>query len=185
MYITTGEKTCECVTPDQCIQNSCDCSAFCHLYYDEVKTWAYPTYFTISPNPRDYTNVANLYEAWFTILTKLQKHFSKLLVVLEYSNQMHYHCVGVLKDIVGFTNHKFKLSLYNNFKVHGCFKNKLHYLFKDVPKTFKMVNRKVVFEKEDLIPVPKRQVVGRADEMRSLDIPITPTWMKVGGYESD
>ena len=140
---------------------------------------------TISPNPREYSSIDQLYKDWTEKFYKIQRHFDQLLVVAELSSQLHYHCIGVLKDPVGWTRHRYKLSLFHNFKVHKMFKNKLHYLFKDVVKTYNSLHKQVIFEKEDYISLHEREVANRNPSRTYLDVPQIPEWMLVGGYISD
>ena len=145
MYNDTSiAEPCSCVEGDNCSQTNCDCIGFCKLYIRDVKKWESPIAFTISPNPREYSSIDQLYKDWTEKFYKIQRHFDQLLVVAELSSQLHYHCIGVLKDPVGWTRHRYKLSLFHNFKVHKMFKNKLHYLFKDVVKTYNSLHKQVI-----------------------------------------
>lgn len=182
---TTNAESCECVAGYQCTQVNCDCSGFCQLYIEDVKTWEKPIALTISPNPKEYSSIDNLYKDWKEKFIKFSKHFSKIIIVAEMANQLHFHIVGVISDEYGYTKHKFKLSLFHNIKQHGMFKHKLHYLFKDVAKTYKRIKNNPILEKGDLTPCPKRPMARTSDDVRALDLPVTPKWMLQGGYESE
>lgn len=132
MYHELGAKICNC-----CGIPNCQCEGICHLVDRDIQTFKRLQCFTVSPNPKQYDNIPKLIEDWNDKFYSLCKHLSDGIFVIEMDGvRPHYHCVVDILDKVGFNQTLFCWSQYHNVKKHDMFKRGIHYLFKDVERTY-------------------------------------------------
>lgn len=183
MFNDTVNAKCECIENSECLQENCDCNSFCCIYIDQVKEWDSCQAFTISPNPLQYESIEKMDADWQDNFRKLNKKCHDLLVVMEKANKVHYHGIANISDKIGFNALLFSLSRYHNVKQHNIFKNKLHYLFKDVYKTYQAtgicpVHESLDYKAMDDLKKEKTMLQRISHKMNNLDEPVLPQWMK-------
>lgn len=189
MYDDTATAKCKCSVPYKCDMSAvqCDCAAYCPLYEGSVAFYARPYYITISPNPSNITTYKKLVDDYKQeILKKLIKVTKDYIVVLELAGiRPHFHCIFDVKDPVGFNIKLLNLSRYDNVKKHGPFKKGLHYLFKDVTKTYNETGIIPIIERADVVEYNDRLKKQKEEEdynrKRQMGIEVDyPKWMTEG-----
>jgi len=150
---------CECNIGSVCIEKKqCDCKAYCSLYVEMVKAFTDIQCVTISPNTKLFKDQPSMLKDVLEEIRKLGRHCINYLGVIEYESQAHFHIIFDVKDRVKFNNYFFHIKQLHNSKKHNVFHNKLHYLFKDVSKTYKEIGQIPIFEMADLQGVHERKM---------------------------
>lgn len=155
MYDDTANGKCPCENRTACSQNNCNCSGLCGLFQwtlDELNQF---TAVTVSPDPRtiDLTSYSQFIDEWLDIFTKkILSTITDGVIVMELAGlRPHFHCVFNVRDKVGFNIRLFNLSKIHNIKKHNMFKGGLHYLFKEVDKTYLETQTVPIICYEDLV----------------------------------
>lgn len=146
-------RECECGIPDMHTRQNCSCAGFCELYYHQVNDWQNAYAFTISPDLKLYEhNIEKCHSDWVDNFKKFTKHLNDCIVVLEMDGfRPHYHCIAYVKSTIGYNATLLSWSNYHNVKSHAMFKERLHYLFKDVVSTYEKTNIVPILEYSDFI----------------------------------
>lgn len=154
MYDDTVKPKCQCgsVTPCNNANSPCDCTAYCFLYERQVAAFDRLQCVTISPNPNRISDYVTLVDDLKRdLLKKLSLVTHDYIIVLELAGlRPHFHCVFDVKDPVGFNIKLLNASRYDNIKKHAMFKNGMHYMFKDVTKTYTETGIIPIMEKADI-----------------------------------
>lgn len=184
------DRKCKCKVGTHCGRTDCDCGGMCEIFEGQmadILTW---NAVTVSPDPRTIEDYDQLQTTWQNRFTKLLPHIEDCIIVLELAGlRPHYHCVFKVKDKVGFNIKLLNWSRHDNIKKHNMFKDGLHYLFKDVDKTYDETKIIPILLHDDLIETKLQQKLNRQRKLISHDIFCLderpyPKWMTDGG-ESD
>lgn len=165
-----------------CKEGVCDCQAYCPLYERTVAEYKNPRYLTISPNPKDYPSLTNLVSEWQELFIKLMPALEDGVIVLELAGGIrpHFHCILDVKDRIKFTSTLYCWSRYHNVKQHNAFLKGLHYIFKDVSKTYKETGIVPIVEIGDLQNIKDARMKARRLERIAVlkdSLPAIPSWM--------
>lgn len=179
-------KKCECTIGTPCTINKCDCEAFCSLYERQVAGFQNKKYFTVSPDTKNYHNSKTLISDWNDMFTKMCRHCTDILVVLELAGGVrpHFHCIADVPntELQYFSNTLMCWGNYNNVRLHAEFTKGFHYMFKDVQYTYKCGHTPIL-EREDFISIYNGKVAKRKEELKRIkneeapDEPKYKDWM--------
>ncbi len=166
-----GENGCKCLTISQCELKDCDCQSFCSLLMDEYISIIHsPKYYftTVSP-PHIYSTQKECIDQFKHELEKFISCTNYLICVIELSKKHvpHFHILYSINDIIKHSHIIFELAKTNNVEAirqHEP-KYKIHYLFKDIIKTFNNININPIITTDDIKMWKQQRKQSRLDQI--------------------